>query len=272
MKTFSETCKADELFLYRNFELLKKKTVMGSTEKRILRIPASLVSCARNATEVRRKIERSDYNGRVELKSTKDKLAIEESIIAEMFSTSSSNIVRHLQCLFSQTEIESIKTIILVGGFADSPLIANDIRDAFREKEVIVPHEASLVVLKGAVLYGHNPKSITSRKMPYTYGVSTAIPFDRTRHPEHKKIIRNGIEKCEDAFHKFFEAGQTVIPDETRAVHSFNPATLTDSVATIEIYRTREKRPLFVTDDGMFSCPLLFKNRYSVFAFGILIF
>ena len=257
MKTILETCKSDELFLYRNFELLKKKIIRGSSEKRIVRIPASLVSCAQNTAVVKRNIEQSGYSGRVELR-TKDKLAIDESILAVMFDTSSSNIVSHLKKLFSQPEIECINTLILVGGFAESSLIAKDVRDAFHDKEVIVPQDASLAVLKGAVLYGHNPKSITSRKMPFTYGISTAVPFDRTRHPEYKKTIKNGIEKCEDAFYKFFEAGQTVIPDQTRAVHSFNPAKLTDSVANIEIYRTKERRPVFVSDDG--KCQLIKLN------------
>ena len=248
MKTFSENCKSDELFLYRNFELLKKKIVRGSSEKRIVRIPPSLVDCAQGAAAVKRSIEQSDYNGRVELKRTKDKLAIDESILAAMFDASSSNIVSHLRKLFSQPEIEGIKTLILVGGFADSSLIAKDIRDAFHDKEVIVPQDASLVVLKGAVLYGHNPKSITSRKMPFTYGISTAVPFDKMHHPEHKKTIKNGIEKCEDVFSIFFEAGQTVIPDTTTAVRSFNPPT--DYVAYIEVYRTKERRPVFISDEG----------------------
>ena len=249
MQSFSESCKADELYLYRNLEGIKKKTVRGSSQKRILRIPASLVACAKNAATVKHKIEQSEYNGRVELKPTKDKLAIDENILADMFYISSTNIVRQLKQLFSKPEIKGIKTVILVGGFAESPLIANDVRVAFPDKQVIVPQEASLAVLKGAVLYGHNPKSITSRKMAFTYGISTAVPFDRRCHPEHKKVIRDDIAKCEDVFHVFFEVGQTVIPDKTKAVHSFYTPNLT--VANIEIYRTKERQPRFVSDEGL---------------------
>lgn len=250
MQNFSENQKSDSLFLYRNFEALKRKTDRETIQKRILRIPSSLVKCATDASVVRTKIKNSPFNGKVELKPTQDKLSLEGGVLQDMFNFSSTNIVQHVRKLFTDDKIQRINTIILVGGFAESALITNDIRAAFPDKTIIVPQECSLAVLKGAVLYGHNPKSITSRKMPYTFGISTAVPFDNRCHPPHKKTIDcNGVEKCEDVFKVFFEIDKTVIPNETTAVHSFNCSNYS-STANVEIYRTKDKHPIFVSDRG----------------------
>ena len=37
--------------------------------------------------------------------------------------------------------------------------------------KVVVPHEAELAVVGGAVMFGHNVKAITSHVMKHTYGV-----------------------------------------------------------------------------------------------------
>lgn len=46
--------------------------------------------------------------------------------------------------------------LVLVGGFAESPMLQAAITNAFKDKKkVIVPRDAGLAVLKGAVLFGH---------------------------------------------------------------------------------------------------------------------
>lgn len=252
IQNFSENYKSDELYLLRNFESVKRKIDRGSVQPRILRIPASLVTCAKNASAVKRKIEQSLYNGKVELKSTKDKLAVNGGLLEGMFNISSENIVRHVKELFTKKEMQGINTLILVGGFSESALIAKDMRAVFPNKEIIIPQDSSLAVLKGAVLYGHNPQCITSRRMPYTYGISTAVPFDKQIHPEDKKVIYNGAEKCEDIFQVFFEVGQRVTPGKTKVVRNFHTSVRSSSVAIVEIYRTRNRHPDFVSDAGTF--------------------
>jgi hypothetical protein len=50
-----------------------------------------------------------------------------------------------------------------VGGYSDSPLLIGAIKDKFPNLSVIVPRDPGLAVLKGAVLYGCEPHSITER-------------------------------------------------------------------------------------------------------------
>ena len=249
LKDLSDKYKSDELFLYRNFELHKRKVDRQTSQTRVLRIPSSLVECARGAKEFRNKIQQSQYSGKVTLKSN-DKLAIDDSVIKDMFTKPKDNILHQVNLLFEKSWIRDINFLILVGGFSESAFIVNEVRNAFPSKHVIVPPAPSLAVLKGAVLYGHNPQSVTSRKMAYTYGVSTALPFDNTWHPKEKRVTVGGVDKCKDIFEIFFEVGQTVTQGETRKTHRF----ITRGVygtTPVEIYKTRNQCPKFVSDEGM---------------------
>ena len=252
LEKFSAECKSDELYLRRNFEMLKRRIKEKSSQNQILRIPRSLLECAGNDKAVKRKIEQSQYKNEVELKQSKDKLSISGNVLEQMFAEPVSNLIRHVKTLFSKTELQNIRTLILVGGFSESAFITNELRMAFPNRDIIVPHEPNLAVLKGAVLFGHNPKTISSRKMAFTYGISTAIPFDENIHPEYKRVFRNGVDKCEDVFKVFFEVGQTVIPDKTKVVHTFNTShSRSDITERVEIYKTKAAKPIFVSDSGL---------------------
>jgi hypothetical protein len=51
----------------------------------------------------------------------------------------------------------------MVGGFAESKIMQSLVRKAFLDRSIIVPQEAGLVVLKGAVIYGHCPRIVSCR-------------------------------------------------------------------------------------------------------------
>jgi hypothetical protein len=53
--------------------------------------------------------------------------------------------------------------------------------------EVICPQEAVLAIVKGAVMFGNNPRLIQERISPRTYGICVNEPFDSTQHPTHLK-------------------------------------------------------------------------------------
>jgi hypothetical protein len=48
----------------------------------------------------------------------------------------------------------------------------------FPDKHIIIPEEAVLSVLKGAVLFGHKPDYIASRVMRVSYGTDVTVLFD----------------------------------------------------------------------------------------------
>ncbi|XP_053373622.1 heat shock 70 kDa protein 12B-like [Mercenaria mercenaria] len=101
-------------------------------------------------------------------------------------------------------------------------------------------------------MYGHNPDSISSRKLPCTYGISVTVPFDESRHPNSKRVLRDGMYKCEDVFKVFIKAGTTVVPHKTSIKYSFCAPFIGTSMATVEVYRTQSENPIYVSDDGCY--------------------
>lgn len=83
-----------------------------------------------------------------------------------------------MQELLRHSSVKDVSSIIRVGGFAESPMLQAAITNAFKDKkkkDFIVPRDAGLAVLKGAVLFGHQPKTISARVCKYTYGIGTTI-------------------------------------------------------------------------------------------------
>ena len=133
-----------------------------------------------------------------------------------------------------------------VGGFSESPLLQDAIRKAFPDCQVIVPQEAGLAVLRGAVVFGYNPKAIDSRIAKYTYGVDMHTRFDPGKHLESKKDVINGIEYCKDIFDRHVQKGQELIVDEAQAERSYVPLTSQQKRLGFDIYTSMLDDPLYI--------------------------
>ena len=68
----------------------------------------------------------------------------------------------------------------MVGGFSESPFLKSEINKKFKNGhiEVLVPRRPQISVVRGACLYGLNPRSISSRIAKKTYGINTLTCFD----------------------------------------------------------------------------------------------
>ena len=91
----------------------------------------------------------------------KDKLKLSPSLMKSFFKESLDNIVNHVKYMLRI--IEGVDMILLVGGYAESPLVQKKFREDFAHCNIISPQDSSLVVMKGAVLFGHNPMFISDR-------------------------------------------------------------------------------------------------------------
>jgi hypothetical protein len=88
--------------------------------------------------------------------------------------------------------------------------------------------------------------------LSYILGVSTAVPFNDRVHPESKKVLRDGVYKCEDVFKVFIKAGTTVVPHKTKAEYTFSAPFIGTSTATVEVYRSESPNPMYISDDGCY--------------------
>ncbi|XP_052774593.1 heat shock 70 kDa protein 12A-like isoform X2 [Mya arenaria] len=179
-----------------------------------------------------------------------DKLRVEPDIVRTWFDGPINNLVGHLKNLFTEPKLRAVQTVVLVGGFGESTYVQERLRDEIPDKRLIVPAEAGLTVLKGAVRFGHNP---TSRVMKYTYGAMVNMIYNEKIHREDKIYVDEDgdllVPECFDVFVRVNED----VPIDHQSTHRYIPLAYT--VCT-PIYRTTAEYPVYVTEPG---CELLGK-------------
>lgn len=92
-----------------------------------------------------------------------------------------------------------------------------------------------MAILKGAVLYGVNPKAISIRRSPLTYGVAVLNRFIKGRHPFEKRVVKDGVEYCKDILDKFVIADQSISLGES-VVRSYSPARRHQTRIILNVY------------------------------------
>ncbi|KAK3588036.1 hypothetical protein CHS0354_012082 [Potamilus streckersoni] len=241
--SFIQDRKSDELDLKREFELKKRK--FTGEDRIIFRGMKALTETLKeNGRTLEQKLKGTIYEGHVIQK--RDKLHIPGTFMSYLFEDVKKNIIQHMREVLMQHP--KVNIVLMVGGFSESDVIKKAVYEAFPHKTVIIPQDARLAVVKGAVMYGHDTSVIISRSMPFTYGISVAVPFDVNKHPESKKVYKGGNYKCEDNFKVFIRAGETVTPGKTTVQHVCNASTM--SSANVEIYRTKSKYPIYTDEPG----------------------
>ncbi|MEZ0114636.1 molecular chaperone DnaK (HSP70) [Catenulispora sp. EB89] len=147
---------------------------------------------------------------------------------------------------------KSVSQILLVGGFAQSRYLQEQLRKAFdsRRMQVVVPTTPAAAILLGAVFYANDPTLIRGRTTKLTYGISFAEPFERGIDPESTLMIQyDGQELCSARFKAFVRAGDVVEPGTRVPVRAF-PILAGQRSMGLKVVVTEEKTPRYVTDEG----------------------
>ncbi|KAH3857317.1 hypothetical protein DPMN_099923 [Dreissena polymorpha] len=230
----------------QNFEV-KKRLEMNAPI--IFQRPQALLDASRSKFSFLKKKEQTD------------KIIIPASDLQSWFDVPTTKLISHIKGLLEQPNICNVKTILLVGGFAECKYIQKRIKTDIPGMRLVVPEEAGLAVLKGAVIFGHNPKLVASRVVAYTYGISVYQNFNSRVHAKKKKVLVNGEWKAGGVFRVFVKANDE-IPVDHKVTHKTCPLY---STSGIPIYRSLTNEPKYTTDKG---CELLgvltFKNRDDI--------
>lgn len=246
---FCDKNAADFVDMFREFEL-KKRGFSGKEKLMTIKIPVSLKETFEEDTEesIQDVLSQSSYSGK--MKWTGDKLRINSNLFATLFDVATKNIVEHLNNLLKDPEVEGTKNIIMVGGFSESSIIQAKVKEGFPDMTVIIPAEAGLSVLKGAVIFGHIPRTISSRKAKYTYGLETMTKFVKGRHSDDKKYSEGDEVKCKDIFSVHVEKGETLKIDEVQSEKCYNPLTPDQKEIIFQFYISDKQHPMYTTDSG----------------------
>ena len=113
--------------------------------------------------------------------------------------------------LMKKPQLSKVQSMLLVGGFADSAFLQQELKTEFAIRlRILVPHYKTIAVVQGAVIFGKKPTKISERVVSTTFGSDRSIDFIEGVHPEEKKFITNGIEKCGQVFKCFVRENSVV--------------------------------------------------------------
>ncbi|XP_053373616.1 heat shock 70 kDa protein 12A-like [Mercenaria mercenaria] len=244
LQILQKESKTETLDMHRTLELKKRQfKVMDEEDGKVnLTLPSSLYEIYDEENSEETFLDRLERLKSNKVQKKRGRLIIDQDIFHEMFMKSIDSLTEHLEAICRRHDMAEVKTLILVGGYSECDVLKQSIKDTFTDKHVIIPEEASSAVVKGAVLFGHNPDIIDSRRAPCTYGISSAVPFDPKIHP----AMHKHRDMCEDVFKVFIPIGTEIVPGKTQVIHSFNTA----QSSSVEIYKSISEHPSFITDPG----------------------
>lgn len=246
MRKFEENHRDDYLELLRDFEVKKRSIKPEIDDKITFKIPIALNETYRvvNGQDFSRNVIKNQDLGKA-ITFAGDKLRIQPDKVKDLFFETSGKIVQHLKSIFRLPEVQDVQTVLMVGGFSESPMLQEAIKKGFTNKKVVIPLDAGLTVLKGAVIYGHHPTAIVSRVSKHTYGIKTYVNFNPEKHPENRRVVIDGVAKCEGVFDKHVEIGEEVKRGTAFGEHSYVPVSRDGTGINLKVYTTKEKTPKY---------------------------
>lgn len=259
-KDLKENNRTEILEVENSFDM--KKRDVKKDKHYMIKVGSAFIESYNKLNEcdlAKQTLSESKCSSLVEVK--RDKLKINGTQMLEFFQGPLNDIVQHLERLFMKPSMRRVTTILMVGGFSESDIMLKKIESSFPGKNVIRPIDASLAVLKGAVIFGHSPQAISERTSPRTYGISVSVPYIAKVHPEKTFHICDGNKMSTDVFHVMVKIGQQVVMGKTKVEYVCRPARADDKVSTVEVYESTEENPGYTFDPG---CQKLGELRVSM--------
>ncbi|MRH87909.1 Hsp70 family protein [Nocardia sp. SYP-A9097] len=142
--------------------------------------------------------------------------------------------------------------ILLVGGFAQSRHLQNQLRQRIGSRAtLVIPSKPAWAVLIGAVHYALAPSTaIVGRRSRFTYGVSVAMKFEEGRDPEeYRTFDYANVAKSNNRFDAFVPAGE-IIASGHEVRRTYLPLQDGQTAIGIKIFTSMDPEPRYVTDSG----------------------
>lgn len=249
LQSYRQNYCSDWLSLMNDFEAKKRGDRILEKDAMInIRLPRSFVTLA-NASG-RSALER---HGRGNIKLKNDEyLSLSSEMMQKLFRPTLQRIKDHLKGLLQQPKLSKVTTMLLVGGFADSALLQKEIKSTYssRRMRVLIPNHASIAVVQGAALFGKKPTTIAERVVSITYGASCSRDFIYGEHPEEKKFVADGIEKCNDIFNLFVKENTSVRIGQ-KVTSTYTPLHASDRNIKYDFFSSDNPDAKYTTDPGM---------------------
>jgi len=239
------------LDLLREFETVKRKIKTDTTGKVNITIPCATINslCESHQNEsLNSMIQSSPFASKIALRG--DKMRVDADVMKSLFDKTINNIVSLVTDVLRNPAAKDVPLLLLVGGFAECPIVQAAMKKNFSNKRIIIPEEAGLSVLKGAVLFGHKPDYIASRVMRFSYGAGVATLFDPDKHEQRRKFTSavNGTDLCRNVFSEIIQQNKSVALG-TKVSHRYSTTIPNQSSMTIAVYASTKEKPVYVDED-----------------------
>ena len=178
------------------------------------------------------------------------KLQIPRIVILEMIEEVAKSISAHTTFLLNQ--VENLGFIVMVGGFSNSPIVIQEIKDQVPSfLPVIVPENPELCVVKGAVMFGWTPHMFKSRKSKRTYGTNIRRDFRENIDPARLMCYDDdNVKNCKMHFDEWVCMDQDVEIDQM-VTKRYTPASHNQKVMNIDIYESEESDISYCDEPGI---------------------
>lgn len=236
---------------------MTKRTIKPNSDGKFnVRIPSqigesySIVHCGRELKS--EKTVFTKYEKHMAVSFTGDKLRLKSKDAEDFFAESITKIADYLSKLIQQNGGKDISTIILVGGYAESPMLIEGIKSKFSQMRVIIPTEAAWSILLGAVNFGHSPNLIKHRRSKYTYGIGVNKRFNPSEHDVKHKYVENEEDRCWGIFSKLVEINEPVSVGEYKKIDKkFHIKNCKDE-GNFKLFASTLKSPKYVDEEDCF--------------------
>lgn len=184
-ETFKRKHTDDFLKIMKNFET-NKHTFQPNTSGSIqILIPQALVKLSIESQGVKtfkEIVKKNDNAHKKKVDFASGKLVISDEIFKVFYEKSINAISKSIDEIMHENEGSEVKTIFLTGGLSECLIVQESIKKKNWNATIIVPDDAGLAVLKGAVYIGHFPDALSLNPTMYTPGSKKTLKVpDTTR-------------------------------------------------------------------------------------------
>ena len=172
--------------------------------------------------------------------SAEGTLRISPAKMAKMFGGVLKKVEHHLEDLLQKPSVKGVSCVFLVGGFGESVYMQEMVKEVFGKScLVLIPEEASLCVLKGAVMYGHNLSAISSRISKMSYALKAYREFRNDKDSPRQKIVVKGMSNRIFHLEPLVQVGEEIPLDTIRSI-CVSPAKPSQTTLQLPLYSSKD--------------------------------
>lgn len=171
-----------EKYPLERFELIQEikkkiKYTLPETSRVVIKMSALMLEKNESFEDMQKAVLKTGLKDKLNFKL--DKCIISPEAFQSLFTDAGKQIVQYLKKELP-TDLSDINSIILIGEFAQSPILQNIIMRSFPNINIHVPGEPNMAAVKGSVLVGENNLHVdtsVSYFIEYCFYIKVFCPF-----------------------------------------------------------------------------------------------